>query len=882
MSLPTGGRIGPYEIIASLGAGGMGEVYRARDAKLNRDVAIKILPEAFAADAERLARFNREAQALAALNHPNITAIYGIEESRVRGSESGGEVTRALIMELVEGDDLSHRIAQGAMPLEDALPIARQIVDALEAAHEQGIIHRDLKPANIKVRADGTVKVLDFGLAKAMDPGGGSESSLSNSPTLTARATQMGMILGTAAYMAPEQAKGRAVDKRADIWAFGAVLYEMLTGHRAFGGDDVSETLASVLKDQPAIDAIHASVPPAVRQLLRRCLQKDPRQRLRDIGDVRILLDEDAGTATMVAPADTRRGGASAVPWAVAAVAVVTAAVMALPMWRSAADSQTAPVRFVIPEATTLTNPTPALAPDGSFIIYGTDRLYLRRIADFESRELPGTAHAEMPFISPDSRWVGFYVDGKIKKISVAGSEPLPIMDLESDTPGAAFVSNDRILFSAGWNQAPLMSVSADGGPVTQASTLDAGAKERGHWWPHVLPDGRHVLFTIWYAASGLSASRIGVLDLETGTHRALFPGAMATFADGHLLFYQAGQYHVAPFNPTTFELTGESAPVLPDALGLSPQGSTAKPVSTAANGTVAYWPGELNPLLTLTWVARNGQRTPTTIRLRINGAALSPDGRSVAVGRPEGGTVQVWTYDFSGGEQRLTTNGSNLSPTWHPDSRRLAYISMQKGNFDAEVRSLDGPTEFALSSDIDEELLGWLPDGRIVIREWAPDGPTSVILMEPDGSNRVPLITGAFSKDAARVSPDGRWLAICANPSGSYGLYARATTAAGGLHRLASASDDCSVQWSAKANELILDRDDQLVAVTYAERDGRLLAVRESVITTLPPGSELYGVSPDGQRFLTGIPEKSTTAPRSVHVILNGIAALASGRPKS
>ena len=539
MPLAAGSRIGPYEIVGPLGAGGMGEVYRARDAKLNREVAIKILPEAFAGDAERLARFNREAQSLAALNHPNIAAIYGMESPW-----AGSGQAHALVMELVEGDDLSALIHksgalenQGAprtagIPLDDALPIARQIADALEAAHEQGIIHRDLKPANIKVRPDGTVKVLDFGLAKAMDPAGASGVDAMNSPTLTARATQMGMILGTAAYMAPEQAKGRAVDKRADIWAFGAVLFEMLSGARAFSGDDVSETLASVLKDQPAISALPANIPPHVRQLLRRCLQKDPRQRLRDIGDARLLLDEDAGVPVPTVQAVARRGWVVAVPWVIAVAAVAGALAMVLPRWRAPAAPAASSVRFVIPgpsglQAREWSRTSPVLAADGSFVVYVTDRIYLRRVSEFASQELPGTANAVMPFLSPDGRWVAFYSDGKMKKISVSGGEPLEITEAAGDSPGGTFISNDRILFTSGWAKAALQTVSADGGQVTAASTLDVAAGERGHWWPHVLPDGRHVLFTVWYAATGLSASKIAVLDLDTGTHRVLFPGVL-------------------------------------------------------------------------------------------------------------------------------------------------------------------------------------------------------------------------------------------------------------------------------------------------------------------------------------------------------------------
>ena len=702
--LPTGTRLGPYEILSSLGAGGMGEVYRARDTKLGRDVALKILSQTFAGDPDRLARFQREAQTLASLNHPHIAQIHGLEES--------GDV-RALVMELVEGEDLSQRIARGPLPLDEALPIAMQITTALEAAHEQGIIHRDLKPANIKLRPDGTIKVLDFGLAKELEgrdfsPGRSSaEAEASALRTVTSPAmTMRGVILGTAAYMPPEQAKGKTLDKRADIWAFGCVLFEMLTGRRAFAGDDVSDTLAFVLLKDVDWSVLPVETPANVRAVLRRCLQKDPKERLRDAGDLRLLLVDG-----MAAPHTTSSRGASLVPWTIAAVASVLAGIAGFVLWRLPASPPATAAQFVVQPPGRVGLPLlPALAPDGSFVAFAADRLYLQWLSEIEPRPLPGTENASLPFVSRDGRWLGFYADGKIKKITVAGGDPLPITEVDSETPGATWMHDNRILFTAGWNDTPLMSVSADGGAVTRVSTLDTARRERGHWWPYPLPDGRHVLFTIWYAGAGLSESQIAVLDLQTGTHATLFPGALARYAAGHLIYYRAGAYYIVPFDPETMRATGDPKSILPDAVALSPQGSNDAPLSVSDTGVVAYVAGDNYPERTLSWIARGGVEQPTSIKVRaFDQADLDDAGHRVATGRTQGGTSQVWIFDLvRGTEQRLAAPGMNWSPVWHPDGNRL-----------------DGsPPEPLLDASLDEEILDWMPDGkRLIVKEWRPDG---------------------------------------------------------------------------------------------------------------------------------------------------------------
>ena len=507
MPLDTGIRLGAYEIIGPLGAGGMGEVYRARDGHLNRDVAIKVLPESFALDADRVARFTREAQVLASLNHPNIATIYGIEASHS---------IRALVMELVEGEDLSAHITRGPIAPADAVLIARQIADALEAAHEQGIVHRDLKPANIKVRTDGTVKVLDFGLAKAMDPAGASSADAMRSPTLTARATQMGTIIGTAAYMSPEQAKGKVVDRRADIWAFGAVLYEMLTGKRAFAGDDITDTIVSVVSKEPDWATLPASTPLPVRTLLRRCLDKDVKRRLRDIGEARLALEgaNDAGPAPVV---QAPNKALTKMVWAASAIAAGSLAVAAFALWRQPAAVQTTSARLTIalPAGQEITS-FPAITRDGQTVAYVTQRgaddaqLYLRDLNSFEARVVAGSSGARQPFFSPDGRWVAFFANGQLQKAEVAGGAPVRLA--EATYPFGGTWNDDNTIIYTESLSSGLRRVAASGGVPESLTRPDGAAKGYAHVFPQALPGGSKVLFTVWGQSQGNA-----VLSLDSG-----------------------------------------------------------------------------------------------------------------------------------------------------------------------------------------------------------------------------------------------------------------------------------------------------------------------------------------------------------------------------
>jgi len=587
MTLAAGTRIGPYEVTGSLGAGGMGEVYRAHDARLNRDVAVKIVPDLFAADGDRLARFDREAQVLAALNHPNIAQIHGLEQF---------DAGRALVMELVDGEDLAQRIARGPLPLDEALQIAKQIGDALEAAHELGIIHRDLKPANIRLRPDGTVKVLDFGLAKALDPPASSSgAALANSPTLTSPVamTRQGLILGTAAYMAPEQAKGKTVDRRADVWAFGCVLYEMLTGRRAFPGDDVTETLAAVVRAEPDWAALPPETHPAIRRLLTRCLEKNPRERASDIGMARIEINEALKTPAAIAPpASLRRPW---IPWAVAAVASVAAVAFGV-AWRARPLVDTRVIRTsILPPAELANNPALrfAISPDGLRVAFtapdstGQIVLWVRPLDALTAQPLAGTAHALAPFWSWDSRMIAFIADGKLKKVDAAGGPVFMLADC-TPTPPGAWNRDNVIVFTP--RTGVLHRVSASGGKPVPVTTLDRAAGETTHVMPVFLPDGRRFLYT----ASGVGARVNGVFvgSLDGGPAIPVLPdvGSNATYAQGHLLYMQDTTLVAHRFDASTLKLSGEPLPIAEQVLINQITGTGA--FSVSQTGFLAYQTG--------------------------------------------------------------------------------------------------------------------------------------------------------------------------------------------------------------------------------------------------------------------------------------------------
>jgi serine/threonine-protein kinase len=781
----------------------MGEVYRARDTKLSRDVAIKVLPDAVADDPERLARFSREAQTLASLNHPNIAAIYGLEES-------GG--VRALVMELVEGDDLSQRIARGAIPLDEALAMAKQIADALEAAHEQGIIHRDLKPANIKVRDDGTVKVLDFGLAKALGAPGSEDPGLpgsapANSPTLTARATQMGMILGTAAYMAPEQARGKAVDRRADVWAFGVVFYEMLTGQRAFKGEDVSDTLASVLARDADLAALPASTPRPVLRLIAQCLERDPKTRIRAIGDaVRRLSDDLAEKPESVRPAG--RAGRVRPLGRVATLAAVLLTGAALGWFVRNPNDNGGPVRMLVAPIEAMNVGRSdlsvlAVAPDGSYLIYAAGRprrLYMRRLDQMESVALPGTEGAVSPVISPDGESIGFLVRNQLKVIARSGGAPTVLHTFKDSaaffSDAAVWAPDGTIYVGAAQEEyGTIWKIPRGGGTAEPVVPLaDERGVRREDAWPQLLPGGRTLLFA---AMSGdayweCRQAKIKALDLASRSEKLVLDNAcfVRYVETGHLIFATAdNQLSIAPFDTDTLALAGPPKP-LPFQVPL--RSRRFANLLTAADGTLVYENGPAIPEVHLIWLDGNGKEIPVADQPRgLDTARLSPLGDRIAVvssGPEDAG--RIWMYDLARGQWSPVSPAgpAYLHLTWAPDGRSVVALRTDKGRATgvyriavdgafAETLVYDPKTAWAAPWDVS-------PDGRFVaVMVWstATDKDWDIQIVPLDGTG-APLF---YSRESANesfptFSPDGRWLAYTSDRSGRAEVFVKRFPEAG------------------------------------------------------------------------------------------------------
>ncbi len=924
MAIDPGTRIGPYEVLSLLGAGGMGEVYRARDTALNRDVALKVLPDLFAGDAERLARFTREAQTLAALNHPNIAHIHGLESS-------GG--VRALVMELVEGEDLSQRIARGAVPIDEALPIARQIAEALEAAHEQGIIHRDLKPANIKLRADGVAKVLDFGLAKALEPGAGSDdagaANLANSPTITSPAmTMRGMILGTAAYMAPEQAKGKPVDKRADIWAFGGVLYEMLTARRAFAGDDVSTTLAAVLLKEPDWQALPATASVGLRRLLTSCLKKDPKARLRDIGEARLRIDEllagaadDAGTP-VVAPAQPR--WRRVVPWAAAGVLALGSMLIGTVLGRRSAEdvsSAAVPVTFAIapPEHTSFGGPASggtgtgtqvAVSPDGRNITFvagaqSAFQIYLRPIASPVPRAIAGTEGGTFPFWSPDSRFIGFFADGKLKKVQLGG-DGLPIV--LCDAPfgrGGSWSRDNVILFASGGvadtpGREHLWRVSSAGGVPAVVTRLDPANADARHRWPHFLPDGRHFIYTEVFGAPGTatrpSTIRIGSLDPGEADVTLLQAESSAAYASGHVLFARDATLMAQPFDPETRQFAGGEFPV---AERVSQEASRYVGASLSGNGTLVYGNDDSLAATELTWRDRTGRGLGS-----VGGPApyfslaLSPEERrvAVAVGTGNRENVDIWIVDIARNvRSRLTVDpGVHGTPVWSPDGTRVAYLSSRSGKTSLRVKRVGGTSpDEALVEGVGNTVAivpsSWSADGRFIAYTVRGAFPrTSDVWILPLFGERkpFPLVHTNYFEGEAAFSPDGRLIAYTTNESGQPNVFVQPFPEAGEKLQVSMAGGNAPM-WRSDGKVLYyLGLDSTLMAVAI-DTTGRVDAGTAQAL--FPTGlfdtgfitgqtaaaGQTYGVSKDGQRFLFNARTAQSGSVPPLNVVVNWMAAI-------
>jgi serine/threonine protein kinase/Tol biopolymer transport system component len=895
VSLTPGTRLGSYEVLSAIGAGGMGQVYRAHDTKLDRGVAIKVLPELFATDADRLARFEREARTLAALNHPNIAQVFGLEHA---------DGVRALVMELVTGDDLSVLIARGPIPLADALPIARQIADALEAAHEQGIIHRDLKPANVKVRADGTVKVLDFGLAKAMDPAGTSGAAdAMNSPTLTARATQMGTILGTAAYMAPEQAKGKTVDKRADIWAFGVVLYEMLAGKRAFEGEDVSDTLAAVLTREPDFAALPPATPASVVSLLRHCLERDPKRRLRDIGDGKLELDAPASTTSSVTSgASTAAPGRGAL-WrlATAALAIALLVVSSL-WWRSTQRDAATPVRTAVtlPPGVTMDftlYPVVAVSRDGSRIAFvgidgGIRRLYVRRLNEFEAKAIQGADGASSPFFSPDGAWIGFFADGQLKKVSSGGGPVIRLADA-SDNRGGVWADDDTIIYAPSASS-PVYRIAAAGGSATPLSKIDETKKERTHRWPAQLPGGKTVLVTVGSVEhpDDYDDATIQAIRLDNGERRVVVQGGrMASYAaTGHLLFVRGQVLYAVPFDVEGGVAGTSPVPVIDGVSGDVTTGSANYAV--AGSGAVVFVPGDpRGSERRIAWVDRQGRVTPIDAApAAYSDPHLSPDGRQIAVSIATSTSARdIYLVDaVRGTSRRMTLDGNSRTPLWSRDGRRLIYIAYDRTRNVSRImsRSADGVGEPVELSEVAgqayaEEIAS---DGALMLSANQSTAGTyfSVyrLQMQP-GSKPVRLLsapTGDMVQGA--VSPDGRWLAYCSSESGRYEVYVEAFGSRGSRSQISTAGG-IEPRWATDGRALFYTQATSMMMVPIeagpAFNPGKARVLFTGAAPPSTDSGQTYAVPPTGDRFLMLRPSRENAAPPEIRLILNWFSELTS-----
>ena len=884
MATLPGTRLGPYEILSAIGAGGMGEVYRAHDSKLDRDVAIKVLPEAFAQDDDRMTRFQREAKVLASLNHTNIASIYGLEDS---------SNVRALVMELVEGPTLADLIKQGPMAIDEAVPIAKQICDALEYAHERGIVHRDLKPANVKVTPEDAVKVLDFGLAKALETDAGS-ADISTSPTISRMATLAGVLLGTAAYMSPEQAKAKPLDRRADIWAFGCVVYEMLTGMMAFRGESVTDTLAAVIKEEPDWSQLPAATPMRVRVLLRRCLQKDPKQRLRDIGDARISLEEvltgasESAASIGVAGRTPRR----VLPWAaaffVAGVVLTGVTVWILKPLPSPPPRPVTRTVIILPSgqrlAGGLTQPALALSSDGSHLAYvatsiqpgGAQQIYLRAMDSLEAKPIPGTEGAADPFFSPDGQWVGFFANGKLKKVSVSGGAAVTVGEASSPG-GASWSSQGIIVFSPSVNSALRQVSDAQGIPQPLTRFGKGDVTQR---WPEFLPGGKAVLFA-GGAGSNWSNAHIGVQTVGTGEQRTLIQGGTyPRYApSGHLVYAQGGSLMAAPFDARRLEVTGVAVPVVGGVLQ-SPLSSGAVQYSISATGSLVYVPGGIHAAQhKLVWVSRNGVEQPLAAPAHAYFAPrLSPDGRRVAVTVTEQES-QVWLYDLSRETlTRFTLEGNtNTSPLWTPDGKRIAFSSTKDGPVNIYWQMADGSggLERLNTSENNQVPMSWSLDGQLLgFLDVDPTTGTDIWVLRLSDRKAQPFLRTQFLESVPQFSPDGRRLAYISDESGRFEIYVQPYPGPGSKWQISTEGGTEPV-WNPNGRELFYRIGEKMMTVDISTQPGfaagkpRMLF--EGRYEPTPLTTPNYAVSPDGQRFLMLKPaDQAEESPTQINVVLN------------
>ena len=863
--------VGPYRILGKVGEGGMGEVYRARDTKLHRDVAVKVLPDLFARDPERLARFEREARTLAAVNHPYIAQVYGVEGT-------------ALVMEFVDGEDLAQRIArEGAIPLDEVIPIALQIAEAVAAAHEQGIIHRDLKPANIKVRDDGTVKVLDFGLAKALAApdvrGSAPAPSIDNSPTITSpfQLSKLGVALGTAAYMAPEQAKGKPLDKRVDIWAFGCVLFEMVTGRKPFDGEDVTDVLAAIVRDQPNWTALPADTPAALRTLLRRCLQKDRRERLPDIGAARLELQElRSGSAPLPGPvpAGGVRPRSAVLPWALFALAVVTAIAMGVYAFAPRPAPPRAVYRSSIVPHTGLTG-APALrmklSPDGRLFAYvapdtnGRPMLWVRALDSLTERPVPGSAEAASPFWSPDGRWIAFFADGKLKKADLSSGAVISICDAVAAPPGT-WNREDVILFTGAGSA--IVRVPAAGGKPVEVTRMGEG--QQTHIAPTFLPDGRHFIYTVSaastrepgvFVASLDDARPVKLLDISTNT----------TYANGHLLFMRDTTLMAQPFDVRTRSLSGEAVPIA-EGVQMNPATGTGA-FSASDTGVLVYQTGAFAGTQ-LTWFDRTGQRIGIMGEPKgYRDVQLSPDGNtaSVTITGPNA-PGDIWLLDVQRKiPRRFTFNEVASSAVWTADGRAIVYAARRSagvGPRDIYRKPVSGTGDAQLlhQDHLDKLPVAAAPDGSVLYR-LAGSAASGELWILPAAGDRTPrpFEAGVRTYSTATVSPDGKWIAYSMLESRRREVFVSAFPSRAGKWQVSSDGGDTPV-WRRDGKELFFTSNDRMMAVDVTTSGTQFEAgVPRPLFAVRVPAPGLgtrstFAATPDGQRFLVNTWDATTT----------------------
>jgi Tol biopolymer transport system component/predicted Ser/Thr protein kinase len=881
MHLSPGTRLGPYEILSPLGAGGMGEVYRAKDTKLKREIALKVLPEGFARDPERMVRFQREAEVLAALNHPNIAAIYGLEED-------------ALIMELVEGETLS-----SPLPIDTALRYAKQIAEALEYAHERGVIHRDLKPANVKVTSEGIVKLLDFGLAKAIEIPGVPSDDSANGSKVTAGVTRVSAIMGTAAYMSPEQARGDVADRRADIWSFGAVLYEMLSGKRAFDGKSVSDTLADVLKVDPDLNALPASTHPSIRKLVRRCLTKDRKQRLQAIGEARIGLEEVLSGAPQE---DASAPGAGSrqrlLPWVAAAgVLAIVAAVGWWTAWRSTRPVDNPLLRLSVdlgPDAIVGAHITAAISPDGTRLAFlargpnGTTQLATRLLDQPQATLLSGTEGAGDPFFSPDGQWIGFFAEGKMKKVSVRGSAVITLCDAP-DGRGAAWGEDGNIIATlSGVSGIGLSRVAAAGGtPQVVTNPVEKG--EATHRWPQILPGGQAVLFMANTNVSKYDDSSIEVLSLKTGAVKVVQRGGYfgRYLPSGYLVYIHQGTLFGVPFDLTRLEVSGTPTPLLEDVAGDS--NTAGGQFDFSRNGTFVYLSGKSSTgTWALAWLDSAGKMQPLLAAPGVYyEPRLSPDGKRLAFS--SGTDIEI--YDW-GRETRmrltLATQAVNNCPVWTPDGKYVVFVSEGASKSSLQWLRADGAGEAQLLLESKNRLCpySFSPDGkRVAFGEWNAEKGSDLWTLpldtsepeHPKGGKPELFLRTPSEEFSPSFSPDGRWISYSSTESGRSEVFVRpfpAGGASGSGKWLISTGGGRFPRWSRDSRELFYEGlDNRIMAAAYTAKGDSFAAEKPRPWSN----TQLFldfdehlnlDVAPYGRRFVVTQRADSTGEPKgSVHV---------------